>query len=430
MGQRAQYADPERHLRERPLRLPLREPHRHEFDSHLPIRGADGSRSVVDIRTLPIYRFQDNESHTEALYSFSLTATDLLGYSGIPARTALDGPPDDVRHPHVLKDLTAWQTLYGLHPELPTMWIENVTLDHAEYGVYRPWFDRHVYKNLRIAYSDEPFNRGLDDDSMQHGSITVDGLSVESRRSAALPVIQISDNNLSGSAESHFRGVTVSDVPGEPTYVRPKPLVNRGGGSRPTPTTAHGVPVYLHDFFGPGRDAKIESTAAKDFGADGLAYREVEGITGDESRLADVQHVPFPQLLEPTDDQPPATIVTWPTAGIPVEIEGGRLTVAGTSTDNGTIRRVTVNGVDAESVDDDFLQWEATLTNVAPGRLTITAVSRDEAGNVEQTPHVLTVEVRQAALIRVIRGCASASRARPACPSALSISGRASGPRR
>ena len=55
---------------------------------------------------------------------------------------------------------------------------------------------------------------------------------------------------------------------------------------------------------------------------------------------------------------------------------------------------MTVNGVDAESVDDDFLQWKATLTNVAPGPLTISAVSRDEAGNVEQTPHVLTVEVR------------------------------------
>lgn len=365
------------------------------FDSHLPVRGADGSRSVVDIRTLPIYRFQRNESHTEALYSFSLTATDLLGYDGVPARTPLDGPRDDVRHPHVLKDLTAWQTHYALHAELPSMWIENVTIDHAEYGVYRPWFDRHVYKNLHIAYSDEPFNRGLDDYSMQHGSITVDGLVVESRRSqTALPVIQISDNNLSGSAESHFRGVTVRDVPGESTFAPAKPLVNRGGGPRPMPTTAHGVPVYLHDFFGPGRDAKVVSTAAKDFGEDGLAYREVDGVTGDESRLAEVKSVLFPQLLTPIDDQPPATIVTWPTRGIPVRVDGGTVTVTGTSTDNVKVRRVTVNGVEAQAVDDDFLQWKATLCNVAPGPLTITAVSQDEAGNVEQTPHVLTVDVR------------------------------------
>ena len=365
------------------------------FDSHLRVRGPDGSRSLVDIRTLPIYRFQHNESHTEALYSFSFTATDLLGNDGIPARTPLGGPQDDVSHPHVLKDLTAWQTNYALHPELPTMWIENVTMDHAEYGVYRPWFDNHVYKNVRITRSDEPFNRGLDDYSMQHGSITVDGLFVEGLRShPELPVIQISDNNLSGSAESHFRDVTVTDAPGEPTYVGAKPLVNRGGGPRPTPVTVRGVPVYIHDFFGPGHDAKLVSTAAKDFGADGLAYREQEGVTGDESRLAEVEHVDFPQLLSPVDDQPPVTVVTFPVAGIPVRADGGRLVVKGTTTDNVKTRRVTVNGVEATAVDDDFLQWEATLRDVKPGPLTITAVSEDEAGNVEQTPHVLTVEVR------------------------------------
>ncbi len=365
------------------------------FDSHLPIRQPDGSRSVVDIRTLPIYRFQHNESHTEALYSFSFTATDLLGYEGVPTRTPLDGPGDDVSHPHVLKDLTAWQTHYALHAELPTMWIENVTLDHAEYGVYRPWFDNQVYKNVRIVRSDEPFNRGLDDYSRQHGSITVDGLFVEGRRShPELPIIQISDDNLSGNAESHFRNVTVTDAPGESTTGGAKPLVNRGGGPRPAPTTERGVPVYMHGLFGPGRDAKIESTAARDFGADGLQYREQAGITGDESRLADVGHVDFPQLLTPIDDQPPATVVTWPAAGIPVHADGGRVVVKGTTSDNVKTRRVTVNGVEAEAVDDDFLQWQATLTDVEAGPLTITAVSEDAAGNVEQTPHVLTVEVR------------------------------------
>jgi hypothetical protein len=230
---------------------------------------------------------------------------------------------------------------------------------------------------------------------MQHGSITVDGLFVEGLRShPELPVIQISDNNLSGSAESHFRNLTVTDAPGEPTYVGAKPLVNRGGGPRPTPVTVRGVPVYIHDFFGPGHDAKLVSTAAKDFGADGLAYREQEGVTGDESRLAEVEHVDFPQLLSPVDDQPPVTVVTFPVAGIPVRADGGRLVVKGTTTDNVKTRRVTVNGVEATAVDDDFLQWEATLRDVKTGRLTITAVSEDEAGNIEQTPHVLTVEVR------------------------------------
>ena len=50
--------------------------------------------------------------------------------------------------------------------------------------------------------------------------------------------------------------------------------------------------------------------------------------------------------------------------------------------------------VNAEPVDADFLQRTATLRDVEPGSLTITAVSYDDAGNVEQTPHVLTVDVR------------------------------------
>ncbi|MDX2165614.1 MAG: G8 domain-containing protein [Deltaproteobacteria bacterium] len=366
-----------------------------KFDSHLPVRGVDGVRTVVDVRALPIYRFQHNESHTEALYSFSLTATDLLGNEGYPVRTPLDAPPDDGSHPHVLKDLTAWQTRYGLHAELPSMWIENVTLDHAEYGVYRPWFDRQVYKNLRIAYSNEPFNRGLDDYSLQQGSITVDGLEIVTRRTEpSLPIIQISDDNVSGRAESHFRRVAVREAPGEPASRPGKPLVNRGGGPRPTPTTAHGVPVYLHDFFGPGRDAKIVSTAARDFGADGLRYRELAGITGDESRIAEVTHVAFPRLLTPRDDQPPATVITFPTAGIPVRLQGGSLTVTGTSTDDVRVQHVTVNGEPAQPTDDEFLQWTVTLRGVAPGPLTLTAVSEDAAGNVEQTPHVVTVDVR------------------------------------
>jgi hypothetical protein len=365
------------------------------FDSRLPVRAPDGSRPVVDIRAVPIYRFQDDESHTEGRYSFSFTASNQLGDEGFPIRTPLYGPGIDMRHPHVLKDLTAWQTLYGLHTGLPTMWIENVTLDHALYGVYEPWFEDQVYKNVHVVQSEEPFNRGLDDYSKQHGSITVDGLFVEGRRfEPGLPIIQISDDNLSGSAESHFRHVTVTDAPGESRDTPAKALVNRGGGPRPRPTTEHGVPIYIHDFFGPGRDAKFVSTAARDFGADHLGYRALDGITGDESRVAEVGHVRFPQLLSPVDDQPPATIVTWPVSGIPVRADGGRLVVKGTSTDNVKIRRVTVNGVEAKAVDDDFLQWEATLTGAEPGPLTITAVSEDDAGNVEQTPHVLTVQVR------------------------------------
>jgi len=363
------------------------------FSGRLPVRGAGGERAEVDIRSIPIDRFRDNESHTEARYSFSFMATDFHSDGEVPRQSDLERDPNAKRHPHVLRDLTAWQTNYALHVELPRMWIEDVTLDHAVYAVYRPWFEDQVFKNIHIVHSVEPFNRGFDDESVQHGKITVDGLSVEGRADAAFAVIQISDQNLSGDAESHFRNVTVTDE-GTPSYLAPKPLIDRGGGPRPAPTTAHGVPIYLHDFFGPGRGAKVVSSAANDFAADGLTYREEKPITGAESRLADIGDIEFPRLLDPRDDQPPATIVTWPRAGLPVRATGGRLVVLGTTSDNEKTSRVVVNGVEAEDIDYNFHRWRATLTDVVPGPLTITATATDEAGNVEQTPHVLAVEVR------------------------------------
>ena len=95
-----------------------------------------------------------------------------------------------------------------------------------------------------------------------------------------MPLIQISDDNPTGTAESHFRNVKVIDNKGAERLA----LVNLGGGPRPTPKTPKGVPVYLHDWYGPGRDAKVVSTKAKDLLGDGHKYREEVGLTGDESR--------------------------------------------------------------------------------------------------------------------------------------------------
>ena len=107
------------------------------------------------------------------------------------------------------------------------MLVENVTIDHAAYGIYRPWFDNHEYRNLQIAATTtEPFNRGLDDKSLQYGSITVDGLTfAQLGYGGQMPLIQISANNVSGTAESHFRNVTVSDRQRDDRW----PLVNLGG---------------------------------------------------------------------------------------------------------------------------------------------------------------------------------------------------------
>jgi hypothetical protein len=163
-------------------------------------------------------------------------------------------------------------------------------------------------------------------------------------------------------------------------------LVNRGGGNRPEPTTEKGVPVYLHDWFGAGRHARVVSSRTRELKADGLPYREAFPLTGDESRAAEVRDAEFPRLLDPVDDLPPATVITH------VERSGARLVVRGTTSDNGAVRRVLVNGREARAADPTFAEWEATLDDVRPGELKLEARAEDAAGNTEKRPHVLTIK--------------------------------------
>jgi hypothetical protein len=355
---------------------------RSNFDSDLLVLMPDGKQTPVDIRTLPFYRFADNEAHAEGLYGMAIAGTDRVG--------------PDTRHPHVLSRLKIWQVHYGLRTQVPQMLVENVRIDHAEYGIYRPQFINHVYRNLHISHTgSEPFNRGLDDDSTQFGMIAVDGLTFDGLGHSSIPMIQMSDNNPTGKAESHFRNVKIENRrDADRRADRQRALADRGGGAEIEPKTPTSVPVYLHDYFGPGRHAKIVSTHAKDFSQADKSYRDERPLTGRDSRVAEVQDVPFPKLLDPVDDLPPASIVSWPRVGHAARLEGGALVVRGTTTDNGRVKRVVVNGVEAHSTDYDFTQWEARLSGVKPGKLTLEAHAEDESGNAEITRHRLTIDVQ------------------------------------
>ena len=64
----------------------------------------------------------------------------------------------------------------------------------------------------------------------------------------------------------------------------------------------------------------------------------------------------------------------------------------GTTSDNATLKRVSVNDTLAKVAASG--EWEVTLVNVKAGPVKLTAKAEDSAGNVEQTPHELTVIVR------------------------------------
>ena len=360
---------------------------RSNFDPVLPIRQPDGSEKQVDVRTLPIWRFSDNEAHSEGFYGMVVAANGndqpdnpINDQKMLDRIKSIDWTGPDTQHPHMIHNLAIWGSHYAFRPHSPAMRMENVRIDDAVYGIYRPAFENHEYRNLHISnVNSEPFNRGMDDASAQTGSISVDGLTFETGYgNSTTPLVQISDVNISGDAESHFRNVTVT----RPESLSDRwPLFNRGVGTRVPPITK-GVPIFIHDHFGPGRHAKVISTAAKDLLEDGNDYRAQAGLTSDESRVAEVSDVEWPTLLDPIDDLPPATIVTF------VRRDGTQVTVRGISHDNGEIASVMVNGKKADVVasSSGVVRWQITLTNPHDGRLV--AAATDEAGNGEQTPHV------------------------------------------
>jgi hypothetical protein len=96
----------------------------------------------------------------------------------------------------------------------------------------------------------------------------------------------------------------------------------------------------------------------------------------------------FPGPLKPVDDLPPTTVITHVDRSV-----AGKVVVRGTTADNGTVKRVLVNGRPARALRPNFAQWEAVLEKVRPGELKVAAHAEDSAGNVEKLPHVVRARV-------------------------------------
>jgi hypothetical protein len=337
-----------------------------------PIRQPDGTRKPLDVRTLPFVRFEDNEAHSS------------VGLYGVNLGEGVNRVGPDARHPFIVRNLKIWDVHYAFRPQVPNLLVENLTVHKAAYGVYHPNYDNHAYRNVLISQTNtEPFNRGHDDLSVQYGVLTVDGLTFDGCRSGGMPLIQISDDNPTGSAVSHFRNVRAVNWT---DTSRAKAIANLGGGPRPQPKTEKGVSVYFHDWFGPGRHAHVVSTRSPEYKKDPSAFHGEPQLTGDESRVAEVSGVAFPQVLDPIDDLPPATVVTR------VIRSGSTVTVRGVTSDNGTVKRVVVNGKEARAVSPNFAEWELTLAGAPAGAFEVKAHAEDAAGNIEQTPMLVMVK--------------------------------------
>lgn len=366
---------------------------RSNFDPVLPVRQGDGTLKEVDVRTIPVWRFDGNEAHSEGLYGLVIAAngndqpdSPVRDEKQLEHIKRLDWTGPDRRHPHRVTNMKIWSAHYAFRPHSPNMLMEGVRIHHTTYGIYRPAFDNQVYRDVHLSeLGPEPFNRGMDDTSAQWGTITVDGLLLEDmgRGDGHHPVVHMTDNNLSGRAACHFRKVTVKggDVG--------RPIFNRGGSSRSDRVTPEGVPYFLHDHFGPGRTARLVALAterAERSRPD--RTREEPPMIGEDVVVEEAGEVSFPQLLEPVDDEPPATAI------LSVVREDDGIQVRGVSHDNGEIVKVLVNGKEAELVRSTPGVVDWSIRTGAVGEVTAAAI--DEAGNEERTVHRLQLVEEQA----------------------------------
>jgi hypothetical protein len=332
---------------------------RSNFDPVLNIRNPDGNREPQDIRTLPFYRFEANESHTEGLYSFNF---------GDDVNPSVRG---DRKHPFIARNLVAWETHYAFRPNVQFLLLDGLKVEKAAYGVYHPDYDAHVYRNIHLSrIGAEPINRGHDDESIQYGSFTYDGLTIENSNTGRDPLIQLACTSPNANAEGHFRNLTLRNNRANRSQV-----VDLGGGPR-NDKLQNPVAYYFHDQFGPGQVTKVLSTRF----APAADFSEVPSFTGRDVRAAQVKDTAFPELLEPVDDLPPATLITSLRS-----LPDGMMEVTGVTHDNGEIKAVLVNGTSADlrASAPGVVDWTVRCKGSAQEK--VSAVAVDVAGNREKT---------------------------------------------
>jgi hypothetical protein len=336
----------------------------------LSVAKPDGTKRPVDIRTLPFVRFEDNETHTNNTVGFNLGE----GVGSI-------GP--DANHPFIIRNLKIWlEGYYAFRPMAPSVLVEGLQITRGAYGVYHPNFDRHVYRDVKFTEISLPFAPGYNGASIQNGGLTVDGVTFDYHYGTG-PGIYLSENNPTGRGEAHFRNIRV--------VKRRSPGWTMTGlfDYRETyagiDQTWTGVPVHFHDYFGPGKTAKVLSVKSREVATGGDRFRAEPGLTSKDTRVTEVKDVAFPKLLNPVDDLPPATVITH------IRKSGGRLIVRGTTADDGPVQKVLVNGQPARALAPNFAEWEAVLSLTSGTPKEVQAQATDAAGHVEPRPHVVVV---------------------------------------
>ena len=257
-------------------------------------------------------------------------------------------------------------------------------IDRSVYGVYHPNYDNHVYRNLTInGDGSEPFNRGHDDDSIQYGPLTVDGLTFDNVRGYpdSMPLIQISDDNPTGKAVSHFRNVKV---------VRQDRANRRPGREHGRRSARHaedaarraGLPARLLRAR-PRTPRSSPPTPRTSVRRPDVSRR----VTADRPRVARGGGA---RRRVSRNCSTRWTICRRRRSSRAFR-HGDTLLVSGTTSDNGPVKRMLVNDREVRATRENFSEWVITLDHLPRGEVKIEGCAEDAAGNREPRPHLMMV---------------------------------------
>ncbi len=345
----------------------------------------DGSRVEVDARTVSGGRYSGLEFHNHRGWAFWLRGGAF---------------PED--EPVLVEDLTVWQNHYAIDVSGDNMLLDGVSVYFTPYGFYNNFPGPHRVKD---AYMYEACGHGAFMTYLGgHGTQIYEGLRLENCAPNAFRIDAVTESGANGlPIEIHARDYQM---------LAPDPnlALNWAGtedaNSRPDPMLL----LVLHDAFGADQDAVVlPGTQSPSLPGvpQGLSFQSGADVVGPQglnfagrgSTLVANGDVEFPEdhpLMHPVDRVPPATVITWPTAGERVTLDANEsLEVRGVSMDASRVASVSVNGREAE-VAANGMDWSVVFDDVPTGGIVIEAVATDNAGLVEEMPHALTVWISHA----------------------------------
>jgi hypothetical protein len=236
------------------------------------------------------------------------------------------------------------------------MIVDEMDIYDSRYGIFQPIYDHHAYHRLAISRTEVPGGQPLLLIGRKPEGLEFPDEGQKTRVFAG-----------SRDGRSPDPKATAAKRFAAEAYIPGNQAAAKDSGSGKTPA---GAVISIAD---------VKRKFAENAG-DPL----VELPSGPPA--ATLSSTAFPKPLDPVDDLPPATVITF----VGKAAEGKRV-VRGTTSDNGTVKRVLVNGQEARAAAPNFAEWAITLAGVPSGEWRVTASAEDAAGNVEKTPHVVTV---------------------------------------